>query len=135
MHGWAKNGESMLNLATNNACPISQRLDKMNIAKHRGWNYFLAYTKDHVIQFIFADLTLACSNTVIVFDRDNINESLFKLEDKSCANFDKDKLASVASLNSTKLSMNVETDKKKISKVSIDSFSRDFSADFTYNAT
>jgi hypothetical protein len=89
-HGWLVNGEKRMIIKTKDFCPLSLRLDKLNKLKFRSWNYHLLYTPTHVIQFILADLTLACSSTVIVFEKDKVDETLLRIEESSCPTFNKD---------------------------------------------
>lgn len=108
VNGWEKDGEKMFNMAIQNPCPISQRLNALNIYKLRTWNYYLIYTPLHVIQVIFADLTVACSNTVVIFEKDNIEKSLMVFEDKECSTLEKDKFTTTASVKGSTLKMEVD---------------------------
>jgi hypothetical protein len=61
----------------------------LNKLKFRAWNYFLLYTPTHIIQFIFTDLSLGCTSSIIVFEKGKDPQlTLDKVEDLTCPTFD-----------------------------------------------
>lgn len=68
MSGWDINVEEKIFVNHFYATPLSSSILPVNKFKFKAWNYFLLYTPTHVIQFIFADLSIACSSSIIIFE-------------------------------------------------------------------
>ena len=82
-------------------------MDQLNHLKDRAWNYYLLYTPTHVIELIFADLTVTSSSSMTIFEKDNIENSIMKAKETTRPTFDKDKLIAESSVKGDKLNMDI----------------------------
>ena len=65
------------------------------------------YAPDHVIEMITANLKIAQSNSVMIFEKDNVEKSLIKVKDDSKSTFLVDKFIAETSVDSKNLNINV----------------------------
>ena len=59
--GWDVGVEDKILVNHYYATPMSSTVLYANYMKYRAWNFFLLHTPNHVIQFMFADLAIACN--------------------------------------------------------------------------
>lgn len=140
MSGWDTDVEDKIDINYFHATPLSSSILPLNSLKYKAWNFFLLYTPKHVIQFIMADVGIACSSTLIVFEKDkDPNLTKLRVEEMfTCPQINKVSagLGEGSSIISSSMTMEVKRvgrDTSPIYKIEISADKIKFKANFKFD--
>ncbi len=87
---------------------VSSRMDLINYYKIRAWNYFIIDTPTHWISVINTNLHVLCTNTLVIFDKSDIEGTKYRVESVECSDFELAKISAKGNSKSDELTTEFE---------------------------